>query len=120
MHPKGLSGSGEMERGTQFLPSGLTCYLFIYMVCDGLGHGAERGSGFCTVLAYGRDLQSAEHVAINRVHQQGLHIVRADTATAAPWLDPVSDADYLTELARFGTALRFSLPSGSSLAATAA
>ena len=109
-----------MERGTQFLPSGLTCYLFIYLVCNGLGQGTRNGNGFCTVLAYGRDLHSAEQVAINRVHQQGLHIVRADTATAAPWLDPVSDADYLAELARFGTALRLSLASVSTAAVSGA
>jgi len=34
------------------------------------------------------------------------HIIRADTATAATWLDPVQDRDYLAELGRYGSALR--------------
>ena len=85
-----------------FLRSGLSCHLFIYLVGDG-DRVAHR---YCTVLAYGRSLEAAERVAINRVHQQGLRIVRADTATAAPWLDPVADAHYLSELALFGSALR--------------
>jgi hypothetical protein len=81
---------------------GLSRFLFIYRV-----HDAHRGTQrFCTVVAYGRDLRAAEQVAINRVHQQGLHIVRTDTATAAPWLDPVSDEAYLAELDRFGSALQ--------------
>lgn len=82
--------------------SGLACYLFIYLVCDRLDPTVR----FCTVLAYGRNLEAAERIAINRVHQQGLHIVRADTATAAPWLDPVSDGGYFEELGRYGCALQ--------------
>lgn len=81
--------------------SGLNCFLFIYLVRDRDGQGGR----FCSVLAYGRNLDAAERIAINRVHQHGLHIVRADTATAAPWLDPVNDGDYLEELARLGSAL---------------
>lgn len=90
-----------MEQHPEFLRSGLTCYLFIYLV------QAQRDAGceYCTVLTYGRTLEAAERVAINRVHQEGLHIVRADTATAAPWLDPANDARYLAELARYGSAL---------------
>jgi hypothetical protein len=83
------------------LRSGLTCYLFIYVVRQ-----QDGGCGYCTVMAYGRSLEAAERVAINRVHQHDLHIMRADTATAAPWLDPARDADYLTELNRYGSALR--------------
>jgi hypothetical protein len=96
--------------------SGLSCFLFIYLVrgAPDLVRGAPdlvrppagAHPRYCTVLAYGRNLRAAETIAINRVHQQGLHIVRADTATAAPWLDSVSDADYLAELARYGCALR--------------
>ena len=81
---------------------GLSRFLFIYRACDA-GGGAQR---FCTVVAYGRSLRAAEQVAINRVHQQGLHIVRTDTATPAPWLDPVSDGAYIAELEQFGSALQ--------------
>jgi hypothetical protein len=81
---------------------GLTRYLFIYLVRDETV-GAQR---FCTVMAYGRNLQGAEQVAINRVHQQRLHIVRTDTATPAPWLDPVSDGSYIAELEQYGSALQ--------------
>jgi hypothetical protein len=88
----------------EFLRSGLTCYLFIYLVEASRGARCE----YCTVLTYGRTLEAAERVAINRVHQERLHIVRADTATAAPWLDPASDARYLAELARYGSALHLS------------
>lgn len=83
------------------LRSGLSCFLFIYVVRQ-----TDGRCDFCTVMAYGRSLEAAERIAINRVHQHGLHIVRADTATAAPWLDPACDADYLNELNRYGTALR--------------
>jgi hypothetical protein len=95
-----------VEQQGEFLRSGLSCYLFIYLV-----RGRDESApalDYCTVLAYGRTLEAAERVAINRVHQQGLHIVRADTATAAPWLDPASDSAYLAELAQFGSALRLS------------
>lgn len=81
---------------------GLSRFLFIYRVRETAGT-AQR---FCTVIAYGRNLRAAEQVAINRVHQQGLHIVRTDTATPAPWLDPDSDAAYLLELERYGSALQ--------------
>ena len=81
---------------------GLSRFLFIYRVQD-VAYGTER---FCTVLAYGQSLRAAEQVAINRVHQQGLHIVRTDTATPAPWLDPDSDAVYLDELEQYGSALQ--------------
>lgn len=91
-----------MTQHASFQRSGLTCYLFIYLV-EG---GQAAASGYCTVLAYGRTLEAAERVAINRVHQQALHIVRADTATAAPWLDPVRDGEYIAELERYGSALR--------------
>ena len=89
-----------MERPVSRLPSGLTCYLFIYLVRD-----TEARTGYCTVLAYGRTLESAERIAINRVHQRHLHIVRADTATAAPWLDPIRDGRFLAELEQYGSAL---------------
>jgi hypothetical protein len=78
--------------------AGLSRFLFIYRV------RSADAEAFCTVLSYGRTQQDAERVAINRVHQQGLHIVRTDTATAAPWLDPARDADYLSELERYGSA----------------
>jgi hypothetical protein len=81
---------------------GLSRFLFIYRVEES-GHGGQH---FCTVVSYGRNLRAAEQVAINRVHQQGLHIVRTDTATPAPWLDPVSDQAYLAELEQFGSALQ--------------
>ncbi len=84
------------------LRSDLPCFLFIYLV----EAAEQRLRRFCTVVAYGRNLETAERIAINRVHQQRLHIVRADTATAAPWLDPVQDREYLTELASYGCALR--------------
>lgn len=93
-----------MEPSPLFLRSGLSCYLFIYLV----GQANSSWLGYGTVLAYGRSLEAAERIAINRVHQAGLRIVRADTATAAPWLDPASDGDYLEELARHGSALRLS------------
>jgi hypothetical protein len=91
-----------MERQPSVLRSGLTCFLFIYVVQETAGPRRR----YCTVLAYGRTLEGAERIAINRVHQQQLHIVRADTATAAPWLDPVQDGQYLDELGRYGCALR--------------
>jgi hypothetical protein len=103
-----------MERQLTMLRSGLSCYLFIYVVRD------EQTHSYCTVLAYGRDLQAAESVAINRVHQQGLHIVRADTATAAPWLDSTADGSYLDELVRYGCALHLDLLSSAAAPATAA
>lgn len=81
---------------------GLSRYLFIYLVRD----HARDTQRFCTVLTYGRNLRAAEQVAINRVHQQGLHIVRTDTATPAPWLDPVSDGCYIAELEQYGSALQ--------------
>ena len=100
-----------MEQHRAFARSGLTCHLFIYLV-----QTADRQTcDYCTVLAYGRNLEAAERVAINRVHQAGLHIVRADTATAAPWLDPTRDAVYLADLARYGSALQ--LAAGSATAA---
>jgi hypothetical protein len=100
-----------VEQYPTFSRSGLSCYLFIYLVQS--GHG--RAPVYCTVLAYGRNIEAAERVAINRVHQENLHIVRADTATAAPWLDPASDAMYLAELAQYGCALHCA--SGSATAA---
>lgn len=101
----------RVEQHPKFLRSGLNCYLFIYLVRGSQANACD----YCTVLAYGRSLEAAEQVAINRVHQQGLHIVRADTATAAPWLDPASDGAYLAELAQYGSALR--LAAGSATAA---
>jgi len=101
----------KVEQHPEFLRSGLTCYLFIYLVQANRNVRCE----YCTVLTYGRTLEAAERVAINRVHQEGLHIVRADTATAAPWLDPASDARYLVELERYGSALH--LTGGSASAA---
>jgi hypothetical protein len=91
-----------MKQHATLRRSGLTCYLFIYLV-EG---GVTAATGYCTVLAYGRTQEAAEQVAINRVHQQRLHIIRADTATAAPWLDPARDGEYLAELERYGSALR--------------
>jgi hypothetical protein len=120
------------------LRSGLSCYLFIYLVSDDLvrdestvapggssagvrgAHGFPAANRYCTVLAYGRSLEFAERIAINRVHQQGLHIVRADTATAAPWLDASQDGDYLAELASYGCALRVTATRAPASAATAA
>ena len=102
-----------MEQQPAFLRSGLSCHLFIYLVRE----GQATARRYCTVLAYGRTLEASERVAINRVHQQGLHIVRTDTATAAPWLDPASDSEYLTELARDGSALRLSEIEASATAA---
>jgi hypothetical protein len=90
-----------MSQSVVGLRSGLSCYLFIYVVRQPDGR-----CDYCTVMAYGRTLEGAERIAINRVHQQALHIIRADTATAAPWLDPARDADYLAELNRYGSALR--------------
>ncbi|MEZ5560281.1 MAG: hypothetical protein R3E86_17270 [Pseudomonadales bacterium] len=81
--------------------SGLSCFLFIYLVSDDAG-----SSSYCTVVSCGRDQRQAEQIAINRVHQQGLHIVRTDTATAAPWLNPTQDEAYLAEMAIFGSALK--------------
>lgn len=89
---------GKLER------LGFSRYLFIYVVSDSLGATAS----YATVIAYGRTAQEAEQVAINRVHQQGLHIVRTDTATPAPWLDPGIDGAYLEELERCGCALQVS------------
>ncbi len=81
---------------------GFSRYLFIYLVRQPL---VDEGT-FATVIAYGRTPGEAEQVAINRVHQQGLHIVRTDTATPAPWLDPDVDGEYLDELERFGSVLQ--------------
>jgi len=105
-----------MKQLPTFLRSGLSCYLFIYLVSD----GRQSSNHYCTVLAYGRTLDAAERIAINRVHQQGLRIVRADTATAAPWLDPANDAEYLAELACYGSALSLTVPAPSGAPATAA
>ena len=91
-----------MRDGSNLERLGLTRFLFIYLVHDH-ALGEQR---FCTVVSYGRNLHGAEQVAINRVHQQGLHIVRTDTATPAPWLDPVSDGSYIAELEQFGSALQ--------------
>lgn len=105
-----------MQDTPTFLRSGLSCFLFIYLVQEA---GAPAGR-YCTVLAYGRNLEAAERIAINRVHQQHLHIVRADTATAAPWLDPAQDGAYLSELASYGCALRLGTPDQPDAPATAA
>ncbi len=86
---------GKLER------LGFSRYLFIYLVRESVVETVT----FATVIAYGRTAREAELVAINRVHQQGLHIVRTDTATAAPWLDPGVDGAYLEELDRCGCAL---------------
>lgn len=85
---------------------GFSRYLFIYLVRQPLG---DEGA-FATVIAYGRTPAEAEQVAINRVHQQGLHIVRTDTATPAPWLDPDVDGEYLEELDRCGSVLQLEPP----------
>ena len=114
--------STRMERGwimqnnPTFIRSGLSCYLFIYLVSE----PASAAPRYCTVLAYGRTLEAAERIAINRVHQQHLHIVRADTATAAPWLDPAQDSEYLAELTSYGCALRLEHADRPGAAATAA
>ncbi len=109
------------QAGARYLRSGLNAYLFIYLVKDYLVKDAAAGSGrYCTVVALGRGLEAAERIAINRVHQQGLHIIRADTATAAPWLDPARDGDYLAELEHFGCALKLSSPGSERAPATAA
>ena len=81
---------------------GLAPFLFIYVV-EEARTGQQR---YCTAVAYGRSLRAAELIAINRVHQQGLHFVRTDTATLAPWLDPESDEGYIAELEQFGSALQ--------------
>lgn len=104
-----------MQNDPTLLRSGLSCYLFIYLVADPAGATPR----YCTVLAYGRSLEAAERIAINRVHQQHLHIVRADTATAAPWLDPAQDGAYLAELAAVGSALRLDDPVRSGAASAA-
>lgn len=93
-----------MERPRACRQAGHGCYLFIYLV----RRGASEVYRYCTVVVYGPTLAAAEDIAINRVHQEGLHIVRADTATPAPWLDPSRDGDFLTELARYGSSLRLS------------
>jgi hypothetical protein len=107
---------GNVKQSAGGARSGLNCFLFIYLVRD----REHPGSRYCTVLAYGRNLEAAERIAINRVHQQSLRIVRADTATAAPWLDPASDGTYLTELASYGSALHLSEPNPAGLSASAA
>lgn len=121
-----------MHNAPTFLRSGLSCYLFIYLVRDDssasvsrmsslpAADGVAAASRYCTVLAFGRTLESAERIAINRVHQQGLHIVRADTATAAPWLEPGQDGQYLDELASYGCALRLDAAGPTGTSATAA
>lgn len=93
---------------TFLLPPGLACYLFIYLVQD----DEADCSRYCTVLAYGRNLEAAERVAADRVERAALKILRVDTATAAPWLDPARDGEYLADLARFGSALRLSETEG--------
>jgi len=90
---------GKLER------RGFSRYLFIYLVRQPLGDEVT----FATVIAYGRTAGEAEQVAINRVHQQGMHIVRTDTATPAPWLDPDVDGDYFEELERCGSVLQVDL-----------
>lgn len=87
---------GKLER------LGFSRYLFIYLVRHTRGDDVT----FATVIAYGRTAGEAEQVAINRVHQRGLHIVRTDTATPAPWLDADVDGDYLEELDRCGSVLQ--------------
>jgi hypothetical protein len=78
-------------------------YLFIYRVTARVGSGP---ASYCSVVAYGADRRSAEAVAINVVHQAGLHIQSTDTATEADWLDESSDLGYLEDLSRYGVALR--------------
>ncbi len=85
---------------------GFSRYLFIYLVRQPLVDEVT----FATVIAYGRTPGEAEQVAINRVHQQALHIVRTDTATPAPWLDPDVDGEYLDELERCGSVLQVEHP----------
>ena len=91
-----------MRHASNLERMGLAPFLFIYQVEEPQSH-AQR---FCTVLAYGRNLRAAELVAINRVHQQGLHSERTDTATRAAWLDPETDEGYIAELEQFGSALQ--------------
>ncbi len=79
------------------------CYLFIYLVQD-----TDECNRYCTVLAYGPDLETAERTAMQRVEQAHLRIMRVDTATPAPRLDPASDGRYLAELEDRGSALQLS------------
>jgi hypothetical protein len=64
---------------------------------------------FCTVLALGSSPRQAEAIAINSVHQEGWHILRADTVTALPLAD-VAELDdgaaLIADLERFGVAVR--------------
>ncbi len=94
-----------MDRAAKIRATEPSCYLFIYLVQDN-----EECHRYCTVLAYGADLAAAERVAVGRVEEQQLRIVREDTATPAPWLDPASDGAYLDELARRGSALQLGEP----------
>lgn len=110
-----------MKRPSSLLQSQQRCFLFIYLVrLDPVREGEPETYRYCTLLVYGRNREAAEEIAINRVHQEGLHIVRADTATAAPWLDPASDGEYLAELAQYGCALRLSEADHTGRPATAA
>src|SRR5690606_33582285 len=88
------------------LPSDRSRYLFIYLVRD----EQSASSRFCTVLTYGRTQAEAERVAINRVHQQGMRILRTATATAAPGRDRTCDRAYLDELTPHGPARGVSGP----------
>jgi hypothetical protein len=76
-------------------------FLFIYQVRPQGGASVHQ---YCIVVALGSSFAAAEAIAINHVHQQDLHIVRADTATPAPWLDADRDRRCLAALARFGVA----------------
>jgi hypothetical protein len=76
-------------------------FLFIYQVSDAVG-----ALSYVSVVVLGRNRDQAEKIAINQVHQQQLHILRTDTATAAPWLDEQHDGQTLGELAQFGVAVK--------------
>ena len=82
----------------------MNIYLFIYLVAR--TDAPSLPSGYCSVVAYGHDRQEAEAIAINRVHQDRCHILRADTVAQADWLDDDADGFYLSQLRRYGVALR--------------
>ena len=79
----------------------MNTYLFIYAAED-----QHHQRGFYSVVAYGANKSLAEAVAINRMHQDHLHILRTDTATEAAWLSRQSDPALVAELEHCGVAMQ--------------
>jgi hypothetical protein len=78
-------------------------YLFIYAIRKAQ---EQDTPDYCSVAAFGENQARAEAVAINRVHQDRLHILRADTVAEATWIREAADEPFVAELDQYGVALR--------------